>query len=67
MNFFHDLKKLFALPKILVVAKKELAHAELDLLKAETGVEYAMSLVMFNKSRIRRLKTFLIEQNDTSL
>ena len=37
----------------------ELAEAEMALLKAETGVEYAQSEVAFNKNRIKRLKAYL--------
>ncbi len=37
----------------------ELAEAEMQLLKAETGVEYAQSLVDYNKARVKRLKAYL--------
>jgi hypothetical protein len=37
----------------------ELIHAEHDLLRAETGVEYAQSMVTYNKNRIKRLKAYL--------
>jgi hypothetical protein len=37
----------------------ELAEAEHQLLKAETGVEYAQALVTYNKNRIKRLKAYL--------
>jgi len=37
----------------------ELIHAEHDLLKAETGVEYAQSMVTYNKQRVKRLKAYL--------
>lgn len=37
----------------------ELAEAEMALLKAETGVEYAQSLVDYNTARIKRLKAYL--------
>jgi hypothetical protein len=37
----------------------ELIHAEHDLLKAETGVEYAQALVTYNKNRVKRLKAYL--------
>jgi hypothetical protein len=39
----------------------ELMHAEHDLLRAETGVEYAQSMVTYNKNRVKRLKTYLAE------
>lgn len=37
----------------------ELIEAEMSLLRAETGVEYASSLVTYNKNRIKRLKAYL--------
>jgi len=37
----------------------ELIHAEHDLLRAETGVEYAQSMVNYNKNRVKRLKAYL--------
>jgi len=37
----------------------ELIHAEHDLLKAETGVEYAQAMVAYNKNRVKRLKAYL--------
>jgi hypothetical protein len=37
----------------------ELMHAEHDLLRAETGVEYAQSMVTYNKNRVKRLKAYL--------
>ena len=36
----------------------ELAEAEMALLKAETGVEWAQASVAFNKSRVKRLKAY---------
>jgi len=40
----------------------ELAEAEVNLLKAETGVEYAQSLVAYNKARVKRLSAYLKDQ-----
>ena len=37
----------------------ELMHAEHELLRAETGVEYAQSMVTYNKNRVKRLKAYL--------
>jgi hypothetical protein len=37
----------------------ELLEAEMALLRAETGVEYAQALVTYNKSRIKRLKAYV--------
>jgi hypothetical protein len=38
---------------------RELAEAEMELLKAETGVEYAQAAVTYNKQRVKRLKAYL--------
>jgi hypothetical protein len=38
---------------------RELAEAEMELLRAETGVEYAQSAVTYNKNRIKRLKAYM--------
>ena len=51
------------MPTALQIAARELAAAELELLKAETGVEFASSLVTFNKQRIKRLKSYMVEIN----
>ena len=37
----------------------ELAEAEMALLRAETGVEYASALVTYNKNRVKRLKAYM--------
>jgi hypothetical protein len=37
----------------------ELAEAEMALLKAETGVEWAQASVAFNKQRVKRLKAYV--------
>jgi hypothetical protein len=37
----------------------ELMEAEHQLLRAETGVEYAQALVTYNKNRVKRLKAYL--------
>ena len=41
------------------VASKELADAELELLSAMTHKEFAQSLIDYNESRCKRLRTFL--------
>ena len=37
----------------------ELAEAEMALLRAETGVEYAQAAVTYNKNRVKRLKAYM--------
>ena len=59
MNFYNWIKELLAMPTPLQVAARQLATAELELLKAETGVEFASSMVTFNKNQIKRLKSYI--------
>lgn len=58
-----DFKKMFGKLTSLQVAATELAEAELSLLAAETGVEYASSLVTYNKQRVARLKAFVAKRS----
>lgn len=58
----NDLMKIFSKPSPLQVAAIELAQAELELLKAETGVEYAAALVTYNTTRVKRLRSFVSKQ-----
>ena len=44
----------------------ELIHAEHELLKAESGVEYAQAIVTFNRNRIKRLKAYLANTEETA-
>jgi len=43
------------------VVSKELAEAQLEMLQAETAVDYAESIVMYNKVRIERLNEYLVK------
>jgi hypothetical protein len=43
---------------------KELREAHLKKLEAESGVEYAMSVVQYNQQRIKRLETRLLEHTE---
>ena len=43
------------------VIAKELREAHLKKLEAESGVEYAMSIVQYNEKRIKRLEQRLLE------
>ena len=42
----------------------ELLEAEMALLRAETGVEYAQALVTYNKNRVKRLKAYLVSTEE---
>lgn len=59
MSLMTDFVGLFKMPTPLVVAAKELAIAELELLKAETSMEYADAVANYNRTRIERLKAYL--------
>lgn len=59
MNLYQELKALFKTPTPLEVAAAQLVTAEHELLKAETGVEYASALVTFNKTQIKRLRAYI--------
>jgi len=63
MTPYTLLRDYFKMPSPLQVAANELAQAELELLKAETGVEFASSLVTFNKQRVKRLKAYMVDIN----
>ncbi len=52
-------KALFGRVTPIEAVAAELAEAEMSLLRAETGVEYAQSLVAYNKSRVKRLRAYL--------
>lgn len=61
---FHFMKRMFKRTTPLQAVADELAEAEMQLLKAETGVEYAQSLVNFNRSRVKRLKAYLVQTTE---
>lgn len=50
------LKKLMAIPTPLDMAAKELVEAQRAKLKAESAMEYALSVVDYNDARIKRLR-----------
>lgn len=50
------LKKLMAIPTPLEMAAKELVEAQRAKLKAESAMEYALSVVDYNDARIKRLR-----------
>lgn len=55
----NDIKLMFKTITPAQAIAAELAEAEMALLKAETGVEWAQASVAFNKNRIKRLKAYL--------
>jgi hypothetical protein len=56
MNFFKDIKNTFGKPNVLRMKAEELLEAEINLLKAQSGMEYAKSMVLYHTTRIERLK-----------
>jgi hypothetical protein len=57
MKFIDFLKNYVRNPTPLEVIAAELANAHLEQLQAETAVEYAQSVVNYNKARILRLNS----------
>ena len=55
MKFIDLMKEPFKKPSPLEVIAAELADAHLSKLEAEAAVEYAQSIVSYNKTRIERL------------
>lgn len=61
--FLHDIRKIFGRITPMQTAANELAEAELALLRAESGVEYASAQVTYNKQRVKRLRTFIASES----
>lgn len=63
---FNDFLKLFETPSPLKLAQTELDTAKRELLKAQTAVEYARNIAVYNQERIARLEKFVkVEHADT--
>lgn len=56
---FNDFLKLFETPSALRLAQVELDSAKRELLKAQTAVEYARNIAVYNQERIARLEKFV--------
>jgi len=61
-----NIKDIFKTISPVEAIAAELAEAEHQLLKAETGVEYAQALVTYNKNRVKRLKAYLAPVEEKS-
>lgn len=61
VTLMEMLKEPFKKPSPLEVIARELAHAHLEKLEAETACEYAQSIVDYNVNRIARLNKRLDE------
>lgn len=59
----HHIKELFGMshPSPEKMALREMEEARRSLLEAQTGKEYAESMVKYHESRIRRLSRMLNE------
>lgn len=55
----QTIRQLFRRLTPAEVAAKELADAELELLSARTGQEFAASVCDYNTARIKRLRAYL--------
>lgn len=55
------LLQLFRRPSPAMMAARELAIAELALLEARTGSEWATAQITYHETRIKRLRKFLAE------
>ena len=53
-----NIKDIFKVITPAQAIAAELAEAEHQLLRAESGVEYAAALVTYNKNRVKRLKAY---------
>lgn len=60
---FNDFKKVFGRITPIQTAAAELAEAELALLRAESGVEYASAQVTYNRQRVKRLRAFIAAES----
>ena len=62
---FKKLTALFRQRTKLELITQELVEAHLEKLEAETGLEYAQSIVDYNEARITRLNKYLATQEKT--
>jgi len=65
MNLIALIKSYWRTPTPLEVIAKELAVAHLCKLEAETAVDYAVSVVRYNDTRIKRLEQHMRDWSNT--
>ena len=58
-QIWNELREMYKSMTPAQAIVRELAEAEMSLLKAETAVEWAQSSVSYNKNRIKRLKAYM--------
>jgi hypothetical protein len=62
MNFLNWIKRMYAPATCEELMVRELDTARRDLLLAETALDYAESMVLYNQQRIQRLTEALKER-----
>jgi hypothetical protein len=63
-TFFKVVKEIFRTKTIREIIATELREAHKKKLEAESGVEYARSIVQYNEQRIQRLQKRLTEHTE---
>ena len=58
-DLYQEFRNLLRQVTPMQAMARELLQAEMELLRAETGVEYAQAVVTYNKQRVKRLKAYL--------
>lgn len=66
-HFFSDVFRTFRTPEVLTVASRDLKEAELDLLQAQTRMEYSVSMLSYHTARVNRLRKLVGEAKPTQL
>ena len=61
MSALHTLKRMLRRLTIKELIARELGEAEMELLEAQSAVEYSASVVTYNAARIARLKKLLAQ------
>jgi len=55
-SLFKKFMRLFELPPLIAIKEREYYEAQTELLKAQTGFDYAKAMVIYNQARVDRLK-----------
>ena len=61
VKYLKDLVKPRTIREVII---KEMREAHLRKLEAESGVEYAVSVVQYNEKRIKRLEDRLLQHEE---
>jgi len=64
VKYLKDLVKQRTIREVIL---KELREAQLRQLEAQSGVEYAVSVVQYNEKRIKRLEDRLLQHEEVEL